>query len=151
VIVARGFRPKFVLSTGRVIVTRESVALLHDERGEDLPRDVVLVMPFRKLGRPLANPPPEASKQIGNGHVPLEGRVRLPSIDVGWREVGQVKEVYYRRRGEHQGLFRHEFGQRLFWRGPLPVLYENARCCDGGALKLVLARGGTWTWRGAIG
>lgn len=143
-LVARGTAVRFVLEDGRSVRGAKGAALLQDETGRALPRNVAIVMPFRRTGRHLEEPPPEARRHLGRGFAPLEGRVVLPSLSSGWKRIGKVREVYYSRRGEHAGQYEHAFVAR--WLSGLPVLYARAR-----ALKLDLARGSSWDWRGVHG
>jgi hypothetical protein len=148
VLIARGFSPSFVLKDGRTMRPPRGSAILQDETGDALQPNIVLVMPFTRTRRPLPDAPPEVRRHFGRGHEVLKGTVVLPPITRGWRRLGEVREAYYTRRGEHAGHYEHTFGAWRMFRGhgALPVLYQRS-----GALKLELAPGSSWDWAGVRG
>lgn len=142
-IIARGYRAVFELEGGRTVRGGAGAEILQDETGREMPRQVCLVMPFRKTGQPIDKPASHVRRHFGTGQAHL-GKGELPPLERGWTEIGKVRQAWYTRRGEHAGRWHHAFGRASMFGGArkLPVLYRR-----GSALKLVLVEG-YWDWRG---
>ena len=141
-LIARGFHVSFAMEDGRTV--KGVGEILHDESGVDWPSDSALVVAFKKTGKPLGRVSKAARRHFGDDYEPLRGRVVLPPRRLSsWKEIGAVKEIFYDRRGEHDGAFAHAFGGRKFFGSAkeLPILYRR-----GDALRLEPVE---WDWSGA--
>lgn len=147
-LIAKGSNVRIVLEDGNI---RRGPSLLHDESGEDWPYASGLITGFVKTQRPCDDK--IARRYFGGDYEIRTGRIELPPRDLSqWREVGLVKEAFYTRRGDHEGPYRHEFGERRLFgifrlpgRGRLPVLYER-----GSAMRLELGPRAHWDWHGIV-
>ena len=143
-LIAKGFRVKFVLKTGRRVNPPASYALLHDEAGTHWPYSSALVLPIT-----TSKSDPEAS----DGHAktyfsadPLEGSVDLPPRTLSrWESLGEIAEVQYTRRrprnlpAANQDDYFHPIEKGV------ARLYRLGR-----AYRMELGSNALWNWRGIV-
>lgn len=132
--ICMGREVSFVLRNGQKLkAKRLRDGMLYDSSGKHWPSCSVLITPFENGTKEVD----EGKSYFGRNALVCEGRVDLPSKSLdGWKNLGELKEVYYDRAGtKHPGYFRHEFNKprgilRLIWplkrAGRMPaVLYSR--------------------------
>lgn len=133
-LICMGRNVLFVAEDGREVSAHKRDGMLYDGSGIYWPSCSLLVAPFRQGTRESE----KGRDYFGRGFRVLEGTVSLPPRSLKqWREIGEIKHVYYRRAGKHSAYFHHEFDRprglwRLIWpvkRGSQPVaLYSFGGC-----------------------
>lgn len=100
------------LDSGRDVEPPLRAALLHDPDGEAWPKCSLLIGSFRR-GRAAYDGDSKTDAWFGKDYAARRGEVTLPSKALSaWRRVGEVKEIFYDRRGTRApGPFRHKFGK----------------------------------------
>lgn len=130
----------FLLRNGhRFMAQRKRAGMLYDDTGTYWSNESLLVMPFEQGKTEW-----ETSKSrdfYGKDFITYKGRIpQLPPkrLSDGWRNLGEVKKIFYDRAGKYEGPFKHEFDKptglwRLIWpfdrraHGPA-LLYVRKAC-----------------------
>jgi hypothetical protein len=144
VLIAKGYRVRFVLFGNRSVRAPAGYALLHDPSGHAWPKCSGLCAPFTKTKETVDDR--EARSYFGFfSDAPGLGKLVLPPKDLGsWKRVGEVDEILYTRarpnrlRSSHQADYFHPFEGKA-------VLYRRGRL-----LRIELGRGCVWNWRGIV-
>jgi hypothetical protein len=160
-LITKGFRVSFVLTSGKTIRPPASYALMHDEDGADWPYCSGLVAPLKTTSK---QPVRSEKAALYFGYEPYRGTALIPSGDdrrlSSWKKVGDVAEILYTRRrsggapASHKGDYYHSIRQKkpgilaAVLRLGLPAgatLYRQGRL-----YRIELARGCVWNWRGIV-
>jgi hypothetical protein len=135
-LIAKGYSPSFKMVAGGTIRSPHGAALLHDPSGRIWPACSGLVISFQKGGGPLEDK--TAKEYLGVG--PLKGSAIVPPRALnGWRLLGDIAVVNYRRIGKHAAGYFHPI------EGGRARLYRRGR-----ALRMELGKGCVWNWRGIV-
>lgn len=143
-LIAKGFRVRFVMKDGRKISPPPSYALLHDESGTHWNYSSSLVMPIS-----TSNQDPDAQDSHARTYfsaTPLEGSAELPPKSLSqWEPLGVIAEVLYTRRrprnlpGANQDDYFH------------PIEKGTARLYKRGRIyRMELGSNALWNWRGIV-
>jgi hypothetical protein len=108
-LIAKCYALALHLKDGRTV--RPGGVLLHDPSGKCWPRTSCLITTFRKTGRPLESPTDEEIAWARDPKSVREGFAFVPAARSmsSWSRVGEVVEIDYKRVGEYQDLYVHEF------------------------------------------
>lgn len=159
-LIVKGFRVSFVLSSGKTVRPPASYALMNDEDGRDWPRCSGLIGPLSRTSKtPISN----AQAKAYFGYQPMAGSAVIPSGEErklsNWRLLGEVKEVLYTRRragrepAEHEDDYYHPISKGVIGRLLEVVLGlpAGARLYRWGRwYRIELAAGCVWNWRGIV-
>jgi hypothetical protein len=144
VITARCFNVELDMTDGSTVTAPAGYALLY---GSPIPSGTALWMPYDRTPVDV-QPSKDAVQYIGPGAYVTKG-VELPPLNLkAWTLVGEVSEVWYRRRGTYEGEWHHPFGEKkrlLVFSRKKPLLYQ----C--GTIRRLELRGASWGWRGFDG
>lgn len=133
---------------------RKRDGMLYDASGKDWPKNSLLITRFDQGDEEVD----EGKDYFGRKTPVFAGGLDLSSewreLD-GWRELGEVKDIFYHRVGKYEGPFVHEFNKprgiwRLLWpftkaAGKPAILYSRKN-----AFRLELPKGALVDNRGLV-
>jgi hypothetical protein len=129
----------FIMRSGHEFeAKRKRDGLLYDDTGKHWSKESLLVAPFEQGDEEIEND--RAHEFFGSDFAIYRGGIIPPpkQLKNGWRNLGEVKTVFYERAGKYEGPFKHEFNKprglwRLIWpfdrrsKGPA-LLYARKGC-----------------------
>ena len=137
-LIAKGFNVKLSLVDGKVVSLPARAAILNDPNGKAWPANSCLIIPFRRTGEVVDDASDEARAFAKNSNTVRRGVASFPAPSDGWKKVGEVSRITYKRLGEHADWYDHEFDR--------PVLLRQC----GHAYRLDLGKSAKLNWRGFV-
>jgi len=110
---------------------RKRDGMLYDSTGKHWSKDSLLIAPFEQGEDEVEHE--GARDYFGSDYAIFRGGMIPPprSLKDGWRNLGEVKEIYYDRAGKYEGPFKHAFNRpRGMWR----LIFPFSRRAKGPAL-----------------
>lgn len=102
----KGTHIKFEMVSGKLIALPSSFGIMHDPEGRDIPRCAVHFGPYTRTGSKV-EPTSADRAYFGDDYRPDQVVVDLP--EGAWNPIGEVVQIFYRRRGKFEGNYRHSF------------------------------------------
>ena len=137
-ILIKGRAVVLVMTNGTVMNRPASHAIIHDPRGELLPRNHVFIGPYR-LGRDAVDLDGDGRAYFGPKYEASSASVDVPAGP--WKSVGQASGIVYER---DRGKYANERRYRHAFKRPVDI----DRC--GSMLRMRLPPNAVVNWRGFV-